>query len=495
MLHLGEILHRAMLEERLGMNGLLTWLFRKIEDHSQGGDEQLLRLETDEEAVKIVTIHKSKGLEYPVVFCPSLWDGGGGMGNEVIYHDPDNDLQLTMDLGSRDKENHAALAREESLAENLRLLYVALTRAQHRCYVVWGRIKDTETSALAYVLHGRHSGDGLSLLVKDSGGAIAVEDLQTTQWPLCTKPSARVSSLGGRIFATRIPRDWKISSFSSLSSGQKLDADIPDYDFSVPREPSGDVEMDESVIDSASGIFTFPKGARAGTCLHDILEHLDFTQEHGARDLIAAKLRGYGFEDKWVDTIHDMVQKVLSVPLDPLDPDLMFRKIRAKDRLHELEFVFPLRSIGPDVLKKLFPAHGGPNLADDVPQEIGRLHFSPVRGFLKGFMDLVFHWRGKFYLVDWKSNFLGYRIEDYGPDGLRQAMEEGQYALQYHLYTLALDQYLKMRLAGYRYEKVFGGVFYVFLRGVDPVRGMDFGIFRDRPSQDLVNAMREALIA
>lgn len=518
ILHLAEVLHRSVLEERLGLNGLVTWLFRRIEDPSQGGDEQLLRLETDDEAVKIVTIHKSKGLQYPVVFCPSLWDGGRGMGDEVIYHDPDNDLQLTMDLGSGEKENHAAMAREELLAENLRLLYVALTRAQQRCYVVWGRIKDAETSALAYVLHGRHCigeqravdragkalesrswafiEDDLSDLELDSGGAIGVEPIKKRQWPLSAKTSGQVSFLGARFLETRIPRDWKISSFSSLSSGQKLDADIPDYDFSSPRDPSEEGEMDETGIDPVSGIFAFPKGTRAGTCLHDILEHLDFKEagEHGARDLIEIKLRGYGFEEKWEDTLCGMVQKVLSASLDPADPDLELRKIGAKDRLHELEFIFPLKSITPDILKKLFADQGGPNLDDGVPEQIGRLHFSPVRGFLKGFMDLIFHWRGKFYLVDWKSNFLGPRIEDYGPDGLRQAMGEGNYYLQYHLYTLALDQYLKTRLPRYRYEGSFGGILYLFLRGVDPGRGEDFGIFRDRPSPELVNAMREALI-
>lgn len=520
ILHLGEMLHRAVLEERLGLNGLVTWLFRRIEDPSQGRDEQLLRLETDEEAVKIVTIHKSKGLEYPVVFCPSLWDGGWGTGNEVIYHDPDNDLQLTMDLGSKEKENHAAIAREELLAENLRLLYVALTRAQQRCYVVWGRIKNAETSALAYVLHGRHCvdeqravdrarkalesrpweriEDDLSRVEENSRGAIGVERLQTTKWPLSTKPSPQVSALCGRFFETQIPTDWKISSFSSLSSGQKLDADIPDYDSPSLREPFEEGEMDETEIAPVTGIFAFPKGARAGTCLHDILEHLEFTEEgeHAARHLITEKLRGYGFEDKWADTIYAMVQKVLSASLDPADPELKLRKIGAKDRLHELEFVFPLRRITPDVLKTIFGAHTGTNLDKGVPERIGRLHFSPVRGFLKGFMDLVFHWGGKFYLVDWKSNFLGHRIEDYGPDGLRQAMGEGNYYLQYHLYTLALDQYLRMRLPGYRYryKESFGGIFYLFLRGVDPGRGEDFGIFRDRPSPERVNAMREALI-
>ncbi len=518
ILHLGETLHRAALEEKLGPNGLVKWLFQRIENPSQGGDEQLLRLETDEEAVRIVTIHKSKGLEYPVVFCPSLWNGGRGLQNEVIYHDPDKEMQLTMDLGSREQENHAAMAREELLAEDLRLLYVALTRAQHRCYVIWGRIKDAESSALAYVLHGRHCADrkraveappkgvqpgpweniedGLSRLEKDAGGTIEVEPLRISTWSVPAKTFGQEPFLRGRFFETQIPRDWKISSFSSLSSGQKLDADVPDYDVSLSQEPSEGGEVAETGSEPAFGIFAFPKGARAGTCLHDILEHIDFTEQDGeaARGLVTEKLVSYGFEDKWADTVYEMVQKVLSMPLDPADPGLELRKIGAKDRLHELEFVFPLKSIVPNVLKRLFAAHGGPGLDGEVPEQIGRLGFSRVRGFLKGFIDLVFQWRGRFYLVDWKSNFLGPRIEDYGVNCLKRAMGEGHYYLQYHLYALALDRYLETHLPGYRYEDSFGGIFYLFLRGVDPERGGDFGIFRDTPKKDLINAMAEALI-
>lgn len=518
ILHLGELLHGAALEERLGMHGLVSWLFRKIEDHSHGVDEQLLRLETDEEAVRIVTIHKSKGLEYPVVFCPSLWDGGRDTGNEVIYHDPDNDSRLTMDLGSGGREQHETLAREESLAENLRLLYVALTRAQYRCYVVWGLITDAERSALAYVLHGRHGADeerpangsrevpvsldretvlkDLMDLEKDSGGTIAVEGLRKEGSQRSARVASEPLSLQGSWFRGKIPTDWRISSFSSLSSGQKLDAEMPDYDSSFFREASEDPEVGEAELETVSSILTFPKGARAGTCLHDILEHIDFTEEEtsGTRYLIAEKLRGYGFEDTWTGTIHEMVQKVTSVHLDPDDPELVLRKVSTKDRLNELEFVFPLKRITRDTLREFFAAHTIFDLGDNPPEEIGRVSFSPVRGFLKGFMDLVFHFRGKFYLVDWKSNFLGYRVEDYGQDGLKEAMAKGYYYLQYHLYTLALDQYLKIRISDYRYEDFFGGIFYLFLRGVDPARGPDFGVFRDKPSADLINAMRETLI-
>jgi exodeoxyribonuclease V beta subunit len=518
LLHLGEVLHRAALEERLGLNALTTWLFRKMQDPSQEAEEHLLRLETDEKAAKIVTVHKSKGLEYPVVFCPSLWDGGSSPGNDVICHDPQNNRQLTMDLGSEQRESRETVAREELLAENLRLLYVAVTRAQHRCYVVWGLIRDVESSALAYVLHARHAGDeegaverarkalqsrsweslaeDLSRLEQDSAGTIAVKDLAVGQWSGPAGKAAVRARLEGRIFSAEIPKDWKISSFSSLSSESRLDADTPDYDFTFPPEPSPEEEMEEKRLHPVSGIFAFPKGARAGTCLHDILEHLDFAQagENGARGLIADKLSRYGFEEKWVDAVEEMVQKLISAPLDPGDPDLTLEKITAGDRLNELEFMFPLKRTAPHVLQRLFATHGGPELDHQVPEELERLHFSPVRGFLKGFMDLVFQWNGRYYLVDWKSNFLGDTVEDYGPAGLREAMKEGRYTLQYHLYTLALDRYLRVRLPEYRYENEFGGAFYVFLRGVDPTRGADFGIFRDLPSPDLVRAMRETLI-
>jgi exodeoxyribonuclease V beta subunit len=113
---------------------------------------------------------------------------------------------------------------------------------------------------------------------------------------------------------------------------------------------------------------------------------------------------------------------------------------------------------------------------------------------MKGFMDMVFRYEGRFYLVDWKSNFLGPGPEDYGPQGMVRAMEEGFYILQYTIYTLALNQYLKVRLPGYEYERDFGGVYYVFLRGVEPSRGAEFGIYRDRPSRRLIEALTRELI-
>ena len=127
-----------------------------------------------------------------------------------------------------------------------------------------------------------------------------------------------------------------------------------------------------------------------------------------------------------------------------------------------------------------------------VPTQLGRLAFDPIQGFLKGFIDLVFRFEGRFYLVDWKSNWLGNRLEDYSPAAIRDQMLRQHYFIQYHLYTVALHKYLGLRVPGYDYERHFGGVIYLFLRGLDPARP-ELGAFRDRPSRSAVDRLSALL--
>ena len=154
VLHLSEILHTASMERKLGMTGLLKWYFVQKDPDTPRQEIHQLRLESDEDAVKVITIHKSKGLEFPIVFCPFGWGKSQVSGDDFTFHDMDADRRITLDLGSREVEDHRVMAQNELLAENLRLLYVAVTRAIERCYLVWPRIRQTETSALAYLLHG-----------------------------------------------------------------------------------------------------------------------------------------------------------------------------------------------------------------------------------------------------------------------------------------------------------------------------------------------------
>jgi len=165
-------------------------------------------------------------------------------------------------------------------------------------------------------------------------------------------------------------------------------------------------------------------------------------------------------------------------------------------RIAEMEFYFPLNLVTPAVLEEVFARHGTPPVVGGPPADktIERLHFAPTRGFMKGFIDLVFEQRGRYYLIDWKSNRLGAAPEDYHCRRLGRVMREHLYDLQYHIYTLALHQYLRRRVPGYDYARDFGGVCYVFLRGVNRARGPEYGFFRDRPEPRLVHALGKALI-
>jgi exodeoxyribonuclease V beta subunit len=513
LLHLSEVLHRVSIENRLGISGLLKWIGEQREAEGQVAEEHQLRLETDEKAVKLVTIHKSKGLEYPVVFCPFSWRGANiehGGEEQVFFHE-NGDGSLVRDLGSADYEAHKQLARVECLAEEVRKLYVALTRAKHRCYFVWGAFRDAATSAPAWLLHpppkrepdpvtaqeehfpkledSQLLGD-LGKLVEQSQDAeghpsIEVHDLPQPTEEAFVPPRFARPALDHRKFTGAIARDWRISSFTSLTANQGEEQ--PDHD---EMGAAARAEL------PASGIFAFPGGAKPGTCLHQILEKLDFAQwsQPATIDLVREQLHVHGLPAaEFAEVVVEMLGKVMTAPLDERVPGLTLARLTAAQRLHELEFYFPLQRIAPQMIGKLLQEHRFFGARGSEGREPEGLSFAPVQGMLKGFIDLVFEFQGRFYLVDWKSNLLGSRIEDYNAATLAGEIQRRHYYFQYQLYTVALDRYLRMRLPGYSYEQHFGGVYYLFLRGIDPARPQ-CGIHRDRLSEPLVRELGRLLI-
>jgi exodeoxyribonuclease V beta subunit len=242
-------------------------------------------------------------------------------------------------------------------------------------------------------------------------------------------------------------------------------------------------------VEPPQGIFAFPKGAKAGLFMHAIFENLDFTKFDAPESdrLLDVLLERHGFGPEWKTPVREMVGKVLTAPLLPGCADFTLSRTPTTDRLNELEFHFPMNAFSPQTLGGLLEDHAA-GFFGNFAERMARLEFTPVKGFMKGFMDLVFRFDGRFWLVDWKSNYLGPTVEDYGPEAMDRAMSEEFYVLQYLIYTVALDRYLRRRVEGYDYERDFGGVFYLFLRGVDPARP-DGGIYRAKPSADLIERL------
>jgi exodeoxyribonuclease V beta subunit len=519
VLHLSEVLHQSATENGFNISGLLKWLAGRRDEHTPRIEQHQLRLESDENAVKIVTIHKSKGLEYPIVFCPFPWRGSNPGKGPIVFHDESDAMRLTLDLGSPELEGHKALAGKEQLAENLRLLYVAMTRAKNRCTLVWGPFNGAGTSAPAYLFHpGLSMGwDGrLDVLeerfkgVSDDSMWADLEDLRTRgggavvrirEMPLGkgrVQPpvETRVDQLDCRRFTANIDRSWGISSFSSLIFKQPHRAELADHDeATLPETAVEAAPVRAAAQDRELSMFSFPKGTASGILLHQIFEELDFTETdpRGFREVVLKALGMQGFDLVWAEPLCEMIRKVLTTNLPSEFGTFSLSRISADKRLTELEFYFPLRRLDGSELTELFSRHLGGAAGAGIPSNLERFRFESVEGFMKGFIDLVFEANGRFYILDWKSNFLGTAMEHYGRDSLQKAMRESLYDLQYTLYCVALHRYLGTRVPDYGYDTHFGEVFYLFLRGIDPAHGPEYGVFRDRPSRESIEALSVAL--
>lgn len=489
-LHLAELLHDAETTGSLTPDAVCSWLREQRDTDRVSEDRFQLRLESDDDAVQIVTIHKCKGLEYPIVFCPFLWlPAESGWHKELQFHDRDDPAQrLTLDLrgksGGADK--HKNWQSEEVKAEELRLLYVAVTRAMNRSYIYLPEEK-SEKSSLEQLFQpsGESSlADEVTEFARSSNGSVTASFAELSQSRRAEDKVSLNATLKSRIFAGKISKVAMTASFSGLNT-------TPTEFDEVTPDPSGDVI---AIIeparndDSDLSIFTFDRGRRTGDFFHDVLEHMDFQNLDGLSELLEPRLGLHGFaRTSHRQAIDQILRQLVDVELEP---GLRLRDISRRERLSEVEFYYPLAHLTPTVFAKMFGKWGA--TAADIRARMGGLRFDPVEGFMRGFIDLLFRFKDRFYLVDWKSNWLGSQPGDYGIEGMRRGMLEHNYFLQYHLYTLAADLFLEKRVPGYSYQTHFGGVFYVFLRGIDP-KDPSRGIFRDRPAAKAVKDLRRLI--
>ncbi|WP_417915139.1 exodeoxyribonuclease V subunit beta [Candidatus Electronema sp. JM] len=464
-LHLAELLQEAA-KQRPAPDALLRWFNDQMHSADGQSENQQLRLESDENLVKIVTIHKAKGMEYPLIFLPFLWSSRSVMPDgPLTFH---RQGRLCLDLGSGNEE-HLRLADAERLAEDLRLLYVALTRAVHGCFFCWGWIKKMEESALCRLLHQSEPLSATQIAV-DLAKLAEVLTAKPCPPKFPAPPALRAAeqavALKAAQFRGRIDTDWRIVSYSSLAFRKEDRTEQPDHDELADFAKKNEAER----LD----VFSFPKGAAAGVCLHAILEQISFNDASGHEAVIATELARAGFAASWLPVVGAWMQNVLRAELLP---GFSLSCLQEGERLNELAFYFPLESLRIDRFNRVLRDFGHAPL----PENNGIL-----QGLMTGFIDLVFQWQGKYYLADYKSNHLGNQAADYRLDRLQDAMNEHRYDLQYLIYTVALHRFLAGKIQNYSYEQHFGGALYLFLRGMQIKNGEKCGIFTTNPSQSLI---------
>ncbi len=548
--HIGEALHEVGLTERLGVASMLAWLRRQVAEGRAGrGAERTRRLDSDAAAVQLVTIHASKGLQYPVVYLPALADRNVPKPSRPLFHDDEG--RRCVDVGGGAGEgwrDHVARWEREEAGEWLRLLYVAITRAQSQVVAWWAPTRNTPASPLHRMLQARRPGspdvpDAFDNRTDDEAAAVfeawraaggPVPEPAVPQ-PLGDDVPLEVpSGLAVRSFDRDVDTTWRRTSYSSLTRvepavvpGVGSEPEEEPLDDEAPL-PAGDGPAADAGLTIASPMAELPVGAEFGSLVHAVLEHADPQAPDHAGDLVA-ELRAHLAEQlvQWpVEVDPDLLVAALvaitDTPLGSLAGGATLRDVALPDRLRELDFELPLAGgdlgltgdvtlgdVAP-LLRRHLP-EGDPvrGFADalDRPELGGQ----SLRGYLTGSIDVVLRVRDdespdgdvRYLVVDYKTNWLGPRDEPltaaaYVPEALDAAMGHSDYPLQALLYAVVLHRFLRWRQPGYDPERHLGGVLYLYLRGMcgpetPLVGGEPCGVFAWRPPVALVEELSDLL--
>jgi exodeoxyribonuclease V beta subunit len=545
--HVGQLLHAAAMSDGLGSTALTAWLRRRIAEAAEdaGDEDRSRRLESDAEAVQVLTIHRSKGLEFPVVYCPYPWDGYSPVDAVPVFHDPTNDNERTLDVGivqERGNDRPALtssqeLARVETRGEDLRLLYVALTRAKHQAVVWWACAWESEQSPFARLLFSRDEAgvvnafgkkgltdDQMEARLAGLGGGVGLEVVGPVVQRRWGGVAATPPDLEVDIFHRTLDERWRRASYTSITqASHELSAvgSEPDDDVNNDEEVDGVVAAEGRASGPDEGLRSVPlllgemaAGARVGTLIHSVMEMTDFAAvdvEAELRVALAVQLSWQHLDLGDLDAVVAGLATAISSPLGPLVAGARLRDIGRGDRVDEMTFELPVLG-GDDPRGELSTTDIAALLEAHLPADDSMAHYAErlrdrslngtLRGYLTGSLDLVFRLADeRFVIVDYKTNRLSspdgsLTAWNYRPDGLAAEMEAAHYPLQALLYTVALHRYLRWRVPGYEPDRNLGGALYLFLRGMSSpehpaVDTQPCGVWSWRPPGSLVEALSD----
>lgn len=475
--HLAELLDTHASRAAIGqdMSSLVEWTLRQRFQESPAED-RLLRLETDEDLVSVVTLHASKGLEYPIVFCPFLFHSVSvSKSAGLAYHDIQAENRSVLQLGEPDRRE-LDLARGEMESEVMRLAYVALTRAEHRSYVVMLH-PDSRKNAVCpvgHLLQIDSKSDRWSAQLNDyvqqtgSDWRQVVEPSEvSSEQPLA--PAAAPGQFRHRHFTRRLARHWGVTSFSALKHQMDPSGQGQDFDFETHR----------SVGSARDDKLAIPGGVRTGIVLHRLLELASFQWPRDKlSDFVTRQLDEAGHTFLHAAAVTQLLWRVLQSPLGHCLGSTRLCDVTRAQRIDELGFYFAIDELPSRLTQACLVAF----------ERDAQLGTGIRSGFLRGFIDLVFEAQDRYFVVDYKSNFLGSTFADYSTDALDRVMQDTGYDVQGLIYAQALHRQLALRVPNYDYEKHFGGVVYLFLRGMNPTNPTGHSIHFSRPSLDAIHA-------
>lgn len=483
LLHLFELLQIAS-QRHHQPHELIYWFEQHLSTLPNLAETEL-RLESDDNLIKIVTQHGSKGLEYPIVFIPfaSRYKDPLKLGKQSVqlieYHDENKKLQLS--IGGSTAEKSAMV--EENHAETIRLLYVAITRAEQRCYVLTTDFEQADKSPIGVTLKAtakqslyqplkalaQYEGIGFSQVAYDEDSELDSHEVINESFQVNFDTDLPEPAK----FTSHIERDWWLSSFSALTRHTSHGGiSTPD------RDNDGLILNSHDEVINHLIRFHLVKGAQTGNFLHDIFELLDFSEPNWEETLQRPLIKyHYILADFSENELINWLTEVLETPLVH-DNSFSLSQLTLDKTLREVEFYFPMKEASMAALANLLSEHRNSLYINndtivsgiEVQQPIKKVNlplYRQLKGMMHGFIDLIFEHNGKYYVCDYKSSHLGHHFTDYSTTQLQQSMEGNYYDLQYLIYVLALHRYLSAQMHDYDPSKHFGGVYYFYLRGMN----------------------------
>jgi exodeoxyribonuclease V beta subunit len=535
--HVAQLLNAAAGTEQFGVSALTGWLRQRIEaaDREGSNDERTRRLDSDADAVQVLTFHRSKGLEFPVVYCPFLWEAGrlADEGQPVYFHDDEGRRAIDVGLTGEEYGVHLNQHNVEERGEELRLAYVALTRARHRAVIWWASGWFARESPLGRLLfaqdaEGNVGWQGFKRPREDDAltrfreiaavapHAVSVEPARLgtpERWSAALDADAELAPAQ---FNRRIDTAWRRTSYSALTAAA--------HDAIVASEPEEAGVTDEPDVAAAPAPSELPlsemaSGPQLGTLIHEALQEIDFAAPDLTGSLTTWLTKAVAHRPELLGCAPEQAAAGLSLalatPLGGALSELSLSGVARSDRLDELGFELPLaggdQPVSAAQLSDVAALLRDQLPAGDVLAGYGQRLLDPtlaasLRGYLTGSIDLVLRVRGidrthprdRYAIIDYKTNWLGPAGEPlsaahYGAAELAVEMQRSHYVLQALLYAVALHRYLRWRLSDYDPETDLAGVRYLFLRGMLGPGQPNFGVFAWQPPAALVTALSDLL--
>ncbi|AFA41332.1 exonuclease V (RecBCD complex), beta subunit [Wigglesworthia glossinidia endosymbiont of Glossina morsitans morsitans (Yale colony)] len=481
---INNILHIAEILQEISKNitsklSLLLWISNQINLPETQNTNYKIPVENNQKIIKIMTIFKAKGLEFPIVFLPFLLNFRKK--DYVLFHNK-NTHQLILDLNKNLRNKK--LTEQERLSEDLRLTYVALTRSIYHCSVGISvlfkgnnknRFNQTHLTPIGYLVQKRKEGDfdflkkNLQNLSTISNGDIMINSILMQSKKLSINPVINFNQLKDISWNRNVVNSWKIISYSDFK-----------------KDPSFTLKNLSLIVKNKNNNFSpheLPRGKKFGKFVHKIFELIDF-QKPLNMNLIKDNLIKYEIDVSLSENIMQWINSILHIPLN--NQELFLATISSSKKLTELKFFLSINSkINAKKFNFLIKKY------DSISQKCSNIkNIDGVIGMLTGAIDLIFLWKKKYYFIDYKSNWLGSNDESYSLNSMEKEMVKYRYDLQYQMYTLALHRYLKNRLKKYEYNQHFGGIYYLFLRGISKKSFKNqHGIYFLKPNFKLVNSI------